>query len=415
MKKSVKNVKKIESKKNQNKEILKGKNFWVLIPLILICALLAGFLGQIIGQYYVSNDVLQNYQSNLDLAGLNVNPNLVIRDAKKVVVNEDVKLSETLNSVESSLIGVYKKKDLSLNKPLDEASSTKWLDSFVYYDLDKALFNSLIITSDGWMFSPYSENLMSDFEEFYKEKYIAINSSEEIYDIDEIVVDKSNDLIFFHLSDAKNLTIKKNAGRNDVFLGQSILAVKNKNTVYPGNIISLSELSDISSSEFVEYSLGINIESEKIESAFIFNLAGDLIAFSSYDGIITPSFSYNYYWRNFLEKTEISRPYLGLHYLDLSKNKIFSESLYPSKGALVWSLGDVLAVEENSPAANAGLMKGDVITWVNNIEINKDHSLAETINLFYPSDEINIVYERDFIEYKTSLILGEIKIDEIIL
>ncbi|MDA3802436.1 MAG: PDZ domain-containing protein [Patescibacteria group bacterium] len=405
-------MKKKNDNKKDNKELFTGRNFWLIIPLIVICALLAGFFGQVMANYYVSEEVLQNYQSNLDLSGLNANPGLIIRDAKKVVVNEDVKLSETVNSVKSSLVSVFDKKKIAVTKLASEATSSSWTDSFVEYNLNDPLFNGLLITSDGWVFTPYSEGLMTDFVENYEEGYIVIDNSEEIYNIDEILIDKSNNLAFFHLNGAKNMNVKKNASLKDIKLGQSILAIKDTNTVYPGNITSLREVNGISSSELINYSLNTNLNEEEIKTSFVFNLAGDLMAFVNYNGDIVPTFSYNHYWINFLEKNELSRPYLGVNYLDLSKYKIVSEYSSLDKGALIWSSGLKPAVEKNSPADLAGLKEGDIITWINNIEIDKDNNLAQVVNMYYPGDKLDVIYERDGVEYNTSLSLKEISSNE---
>jgi hypothetical protein len=405
-------MKKNNDKKKDNKEVFSGKNFWLVIPLIVISGILAGFFGQIIANYYVSDDILQNYQSNLDLSGLNTNPGLIIRDAKKVVVNEDVKLSETINSVKTSFVSVFEKKDLDQDKLISEATSSSWADSFVEYNLNSPLFNGLLITSDGWVFTPYGEETMVDFIKNYKDDYLVIDNSEEVYNIDEILIDKSNNLAFFHLQGAKNMSVRKNASLNDIKLGQSILAIKDRNTVYPGNITSLREVNGVSSSELINYSLSTNLNEDEIKNSFVFNLAGDLMAFVNYNGDIIPTFSYNYYWRNFLEKNELSRPYMGINYLDLSKYKIVSEYKTPDKGALIWGKGSQPAIEKNSPADLAGLKEGDVITWVNNMEINSENNLAQVINMYYPGDKLEIIYERDNMEYNTSLILKEIESNE---
>jgi serine protease Do len=55
----------------------------------------------------------------------------------------------------------------------------------------------------------------------------------------------------------------------------------------------------------------------------------------------------------------------------------------------------VLEVTEGSPAAKAGIRKGDVITKVNEIKIESPESLFETIHNFKPGEKVKIVFTRD--------------------
>jgi len=405
-------MKKVEKKQEKKEELFSGKNFWIILPLIVICAIIAGIFGQTIGQYYISDNIIKTYQSNLDLSGVNPNNSgLVIRDAKKVVVNEDVKVSETINSVRDSLVGVFEKKEIPSLKQM-EGSEVNWLSSFAYYNLNDSLFNGLVITSDGWVFMPYQEEIMEEFVNYFQDSFIAIDNKGEIYQIDEILIDKNSDLAFFHLKDAKNMNVKKNVSRTSINLGQTVLAIKDRATAFPGNITAFKSKENISDSEAIDYRLKTNFDLEELKSGFIFNLAGDLLAFINYDKEVVPAFSYNHYWRNFLEKKDLDRPYLGVNYLDLSSLKMVSEYETPKKGALLWSQGVKEAVEEGSPAFKAGLQEGDLITWINNVEINESNDLSEIISLYYPGDQINIVYKRNELEYNTSIVLEELKNQE---
>jgi len=402
-------MKKVEKKQEKKEEMFSGKNFWIILPLIVVCAIIAGIFGQTIGQYYISDNIIKTYQSNLDLSGINPSESgLVIRDAKKVVVNEDVKISETINSVRDSLVGVFEKKDIPSVKQM-EGIEPNWLSSFAYYNLNSPLFNGLVITSDGWVFMPYQEDKMKKFTSDFQSDFIALDNKGEVYQIDEILIDKNSNLAFFHLKDAKNMNVKKNASRTSINLGQTVLAIKDRSTAFPGNITSFKSEENISDSEVIDYRLKTNFDLEELESGFIFNLAGDLLAFVSYDKELVPAFSHNHYWQNFLEKKDLNRPYLGVNYLDLSLLKIVSDYETPNKGALLWGQGKKEAVELDSPAEKVGLQEGDLITWVNNIEINESNDLSEIISLYYPGDQINIVYKRNNLEYNTNIVLEELK------
>ena len=71
----------------------------------------------------------------------------------------------------------------------------------------------------------------------------------------------------------------------------------------------------------------------------------------------------------------------------------------------------IYTVEANSPAAKAGLKKGDIITKIGD---NKVENLAEFRYQLYkssPNDKIKITYYRDNKEQTTTVTLGENKND----
>lgn len=108
-----------------------------------------------------------------------------------------------------------------------------------------------------------------------------------------------------------------------------------------------------------------------------------------------------------LEKEgKVTRPYIGISMLDLSN------SFY------LWQAGIIIPdnidqgvaiyqVENNSPAAKAGLQKGDIIT---KLAGKKTGSLAEFRYELYkhdPNEEVEITYIRDGKEQTTKLTLGK--------
>lgn len=52
-------------------------------------------------------------------------------------------------------------------------------------------------------------------------------------------------------------------------------------------------------------------------------------------------------------------------------------------------------VDRSGAAANAGLLEGDIITKLNNVEINSESAFEEELGYRYPGDKINITYLRN--------------------
>lgn len=397
------------SKTEQKKEQKNNYRLsWIYLPLLLICAIIAGIFGETIMRTYIAKDIYSPYSqyNEINLGNLTAaSPGLIIRDPKKVVVNQDVKISETVNNLRTSFVSVFEKIEISeTDKKLSGSSSDNNDTNYnYYYNLNKPLFVGFIITSDGWVVAPVS----SDFN-FLKENLLVIDNSRKVYEISDLSKINSDGLIFFRLNEAKNLPVKKNISKSEFFIGQSLLAVRDMNLVTPLNLVSLSEKADLLNSENSNLNLGFSVESALLKNNFIFDLSGNLAAIINNQGGLIPAFSYNYQWQNLMELNSIGRPFFGVNYLDLSYIKIASSSNDINKGALLFSDGKVPAVIKNSPADKLGLKEHDIVTWVNNYEINGDNDLAEVISFYKPGDKLNLVYLRAGKELRSELVLASL-------
>ena len=94
------------------------------LPILLISvffALLAGIVGELLARSYLINSAF-----NIPLLGeINVSDSnsdmssFVIREAKKVVVEQNDKTAETANAVSGSIVGIFKKKNPGVDKNFD--------------------------------------------------------------------------------------------------------------------------------------------------------------------------------------------------------------------------------------------------------------------------------------------------------
>jgi hypothetical protein len=372
-----------------------------LLPLILL-AVVAGFVagvtGEIVVRTYLFPDLNNSYFNNeFNLSDSNYNrSNLIIRDAKKVVVNQDVKVEETINSVQPSLLRIFKKINFD-NAISDSATSSMEsldasLDEVVYYRLDEPDFIALTITSDGWAVASLSDQLVADFD---IKEYVAIDNNRHLYDVDDIsnFNDLPGNLAFFHLQGASNLPVKAVATRADISLGQSVVVVSGFDNIFLTSVSAIKFPGGVLSSD--KLNVGLSLEGgvrSEYTNSFIFNLAGDLVATLGSDKDLVPAFSYTHYWQSFFSDKIFNPPYLGLNYIDLSRSKVMG--LDKEKGALLQASTSDNAVIVGTPADLAGLQAGDIITWVNNKEINYNNDLASIISSYSPGDEISVIYIR---------------------
>jgi len=94
-----------------------------------------------------------------------------------------------------------------------------------------------------------------------------------------------------------------------------------------------------------------------------------------------------------------NRPYLGVQFEIVTTDLAKTEKLSVESGAII---RDVIA---NSPAEKAGLKTGDVISKVNDITLDKNHSLADLVTSYKVGDEITLTVLRgsETLTLKTTL------------
>lgn len=356
-----------------------------VLVVAVFSGLAAGLLGGLLIRVYVYPDAYLP-SNEINLSNLNANnPGLVIREPKNVVVNQDTKITETITSLRPSLVGIFKEVASSTKKEVSQSPN--------YYNLEYPLFIGLVMTADGLVMSMP----LAAAKELKTGNYVAITSDRKVYKIDKIAVrdDLPGKPLTFRLVGAENLPVKKIATRSDLSLGQTLIALNNFYTVWPATLSSLAKGKDVLNSDTLVAQLEISAAGGDLSNSFIFDLAGNLVALVASDEIVVPAFSYNQAWGVATEtgKTQLN---LGINYLDLSRVKV--NNIETNKGALIYGSTAQPAFVKNSLAQASGLLVGDIITWINNQEINTDNDLTDLLSAYKSGDKIIISYLRSGLE-----------------
>lgn len=374
-----------------SKTLYPDQSFWTIIIITVVCGLAAGVLGAASSRVYFLPDYFPN---DVDLSNLNnQRSGLVIRDPKNVYVSSDVKILETVDNLQPVLVGVFKKLD---DNQIDG-----------YYSLDNPLFTGLTITSDGWVVAQPPAKLKADF---VPEHYVVITSDRRLYNIEKVsnLTDLPGNPLVFRLANASNLPVKKILSRSDLSLGQSLLVMTGRQTVWPSTLSSVSRGQGVLNSDSLAASLILSgAESDIWRNAFVFDMAGNLAAIISDDQTIVPGFYYSSLLSDLAQAEKKPQPKLGINYLDLSSVRLPEISL--DKGALIYGNATEPAIIKGGPAEKAGLQAGDVISWVNNQEISSDKDLADLVANYRSGDRLILTYLRDGAEKTVEIILGENK------
>ena len=103
---------------------------------------------------------------------------------------------------------------------------------------------------------------------------------------------------------------------------------------------------------------------------------------------------------------ELSRPWIGVYYQPVTTQLADERNLSVDHGVLIDSSNGRPAVFPDSPAAQAGLQAGDVITAVDGDRVDADSDLADHILPHQPGDEITLTVIRDGSQMDVTVTLG---------
>ncbi len=102
-----------------------------------------------------------------------------------------------------------------------------------------------------------------------------------------------------------------------------------------------------------------------------------------------------------LQKGYFSHPYLGINYQPIAPDIAAAYNLPVQWGVYVTQ------VASGSPASQAGLRQGDIITRIGNIPLDETHSYINALYTYKPGDQIAVEFLRDGKDMTVQVMLGE--------
>lgn len=111
--------------------------------------------------------------------------------------------------------------------------------------------------------------------------------------------------------------------------------------------------------------------------------------------------------KSVLEKGKLERPYLGIRYVALDDDTAEVYDLEQTSGVFIVPRGNRRqeSIISDSPAAKAGLKEGDIITKINNDDINDKSSLTSLVSKHAVGEEVELTIIRDGNEQKVKVTL----------
>lgn len=384
------------------KNIIKKHNFLVILIIAIIFGLAGGIVGDLVARSYILETSYNlPFLSNIDFSKVDYRgQGIVINNARNVTIEQDTKIDEIINSTASSFVTIFKEQKVG-KKGLE-------FDLNNYYKLDQPLGQGFVITSDGWIITSLQFEKKASLADF-----VVITNDKVIYNIDKILTDDLTSFNFIHVK-ARDLSVKKFAEHRSINSGSMIVAINWESISWLSSVIGLMEEDEnqvMSSDHFSKNIILADILPKEFYGSILFNLAGEVVGFANSRGEIEIITHLEAAIKSLLKYKEIRRPSLGVNYLDLSRLVAAGgqELNLNNKGALIYKDAKGVALAKGGVAELAGLQAGDIITAINNIEIDGFNDLTYIIQNYTAGEKIKINYWRSDELKEVDIVLGEIK------
>lgn len=365
------------------------KGLLKIIILSVVFGLSAGIVGQLIATAYLlpTETIIFTEEGK-------------IRRTTKQQIEERDKINEAYKMVAPTVFEIYPQK-----------TSTPNLLNQIYLPTERVAFG-VVLTSDGWLAS-FGKTIADP-----KKNFVVITADQKIFFPKKIFFDEATGVVFLKI-DAQNLPVPKLGNYKDSALGEKVILPLGNQTIKISQIQSLTyenikmPQDFIKSSEKFTKSIFLNNLSMTSEAGIpVVNLEGEVIGLTkdSASEVVPINF-----WQkslfSILKKDKIERPFLGIHYLNLTKATGLSKTMNQTKiaGVLVFSSNDlqVPGVAKNSPAAQAGIEDNDIILKIDNEELTAKNDFTEIIQNYSPGDKIELTILRAGEEKTLKVTLGE--------
>ncbi|MBR4123302.1 MAG: trypsin-like peptidase domain-containing protein [Clostridia bacterium] len=211
---------------------------------------------------------------------------------------------------------------------------------------------------------------------------------------------------------AKNLTPVTFADSKNLKVGQYVITIGNPGglefmgSVTYGVISGLDRVvSSDSNIQLIQTDAAINPGNS---GGALLNTKGELVGINSskivadaYEGMgfAIPSNTVSDLCKKIIEKENSPEPYIGVTVSERYTAEVLKSYGYPV-GAVV------LSVAEGSPAYNAGIKKGDIITEFGGKEITEFNVLEQLLNKSTPEENVNIKIYRNGRYYSATITIG---------
>lgn len=318
--------------------------------------------------------------------------------------------NKTVTKEESSIAAVAEKVSPSV---VSIVTQTETRSMFGNTTSGQAAGTGIIVSKDGYVMT--NNHVIEDSTAVA----VVDNKGEQYDNVTVVGRDPLNDVAFLKISSNKDFTPAELGNSSTIRVGQQVVAIGNalgqySNTVTSGIISGTSRTitakSDGGQSETLNDLIQTDASINQGNSGGpLVNMSGQVIGIntaiaedSNGIGFSIPINSTKGVLAGVLANGKVSRSYLGVNYVTITPDAARRYKLPVTNGAYIYaSSGN--PVVAGSPADQAGLKVGDIITKINDTTLGSSGSLSSIIGEYKPGDKVTVTYLRDNKEQTTSV------------
>ena len=279
----------------------------------------------------------------------------------------------------------------------------------------------IVISEDGYILT--NKRVISEA----RSVQVVMSDGTRHSDVTVVGSDPLNDIAFLKIKNVSDLKVATLGDSGAMRVGQDVIAIGNslgqyQNTVTSGIVSGLGRPVTAASSE-----LNSRVESLtdllQTDAAInpgnsggpLINSAGQVVGINTAIaadaqgiGFAIPINAAKGMIRGVITNGKVEKAYLGVQYVAITPDVRTEYKLPVDQGALVRS-GSGSAVESNSPADEAGIKDGDIITKVNEKSVGNQGGLGSLVAEFMPGEKVTLTIIRDGKEQQKTLTLGAYK------
>lgn len=370
--------------------------------------LLGGLGGIMANRYFFPYLSTTGIFSKYDFLKKSADDVTIINKTEQVFIKEETSINKISDGVTSSIVSIVSFPDKDAAGVAKKAVNSAVVKNAV----------GVVATSDGIIMT-YAPAINLE-----NSKYTVLLRNGSSYDGELIGVDSYSDLAFLKIN-GSNLSAISFGDVDNTNSGEKIIAIGNNSDAsensYAAGLLSKFDREynlagkTLSSSEKLE---GVFKSDFRLERFFsggpVVDYAGRVIGIAGFmnkdnydDFFIIPSKKIKAVIEKVVNKKIDKNPILGIYYIPLSKTNALIYGVSAEKGALIFSLSGQqgLAILAGSSAQKAGLRMGDIISAINNEEINSNKPLSDLLYQYSQGDEIELTVLRNDQEMKIKALL----------
>lgn len=394
------------------------------LPIIILC-LIMGFLGGLAGSFYLlasntGQQLVQKYSNK--------------QTTQNITINEDSAVIDVVKAHSPAVVSIVISKDvnkipgLGLNPFSDDpfynffyGNSSQNRQQETTPNIQQIGAGSgFLVSADGLILT--NKHVVADDSA----SYTVLTSDGKKYEAKVLAKDPVNDFAIVKI-DIKDAPFLKLADSSKIQIGQRVIAIGNslgqyQNTVTTGIISGIGRKITAGGNDGSEQLSGVIQTDAAINPGNsggpLLNLSGEVVGINTaidqqgqLVGFAIPSSDAGKALAAFQKNGKITRPFLGVRYVIITKELSISEKLPKDFGALIVR-GDKmtdLAVTPGSPADKAGLVENDIILEINGKKIDENNSLADVVRGLNVGDNVSLKIYHKGEEKNLNVVLGESK------